>query len=68
VLEVEEAAALWPEESRRVGTTVICHDLLEPMQRRHFNVSNEDYVIVCGLVLGYRSNDGKVRLGTEGWE
>ncbi len=49
VLKVKETAALCPEESARVGTTVTCHDHVEPMQWRHLNVFNEECVIGCAL-------------------
>ena len=31
VLKVEETVALWPAESLRAGTSVTCHDHVEPM-------------------------------------
>jgi hypothetical protein len=39
-LKVEETPELRPEESARAGTSVICHDHVEPMQWRHLNVFN----------------------------
>ena len=68
VLKVEETAALWPEESARAGTSVTCHDHVEPMQWRHLNVFNKECVIVCALPRGRRSNDGKVYRVTPPWE
>ena len=48
-LKVEETPELWPEESARAGTPVVCHDHVEPMQWRHLN----------GLVLsGYCNEQG----------
>jgi hypothetical protein len=32
VSKVEETPELWPEESARAGTAVVCHDHVEPMQ------------------------------------
>jgi hypothetical protein len=37
VFKVDETAALWPEEIARAGTSVTCHDHVEPMQWRHLN-------------------------------
>ena len=68
VLKVEETAALWPEESARAGTSVTCHDHVEPMQWRHLNVFNKECVIVFALPRGRRSNDGKVYRVTPPWE
>ncbi|MFM2167534.1 MAG: hypothetical protein RIS79_1905 [Verrucomicrobiota bacterium] len=68
LLKVEETPDLWPEESARAGTPVVCHDHVEPMQWRHLNVFNKECVIVCGLPRGRRSDDGKVYSVTPPWE
>ena len=60
VVNVEETASLWLEESGRAGTTVVRHDQVEPMQSRHLNVFNKECVIVCALPRGRRGDDGKV--------
>ncbi|MSU32353.1 MAG: hypothetical protein EXS25_06800 [Pedosphaera sp.] len=60
LLKVEETLALWPEESVRAGTPVVCHDHVEPMQWRHLNVFNKECVIVCALPRGRRGDDGRV--------
>jgi hypothetical protein len=31
-LKVEETPELWPKESARAGTPMVCHDHVEPMQ------------------------------------
>ena len=59
-LKVEETPELWPEESARAGTPVVCHDHVEPMQWRHLNVFNKECVIVCALPRGRRGDDSKV--------
>jgi transposase len=68
LLKVEETPDLWPEESARAGTPVVCHDHVEPMQWRHLNVVNKECVIVGGLPRGRRSDDGKVYSVTPPWE
>lgn len=68
VICVEETADLWPEESRRAGTTVGCYDHVGPMQWRHLNVFNKECVIVCALPRGRRADDGKVYRVTPPWE
>lgn len=68
VICVEETAELWPQESRRLGTTVACYDHVEPMQWRHLNVFNKECVIVCALPRGRRSDDNKVYRVTPPWE
>ena len=67
-LEVEETPELWPEESARAGTPVVCHDHVEPMQWRHLNVFNKECVIVCALPRGRRGDDSKVYRVTPPWE
>lgn len=67
-LKVEETPELWPEESARAGTPVVCHDHVEPMQWRHLNVFNKECVIVCSLPRGRRGDDGKVYRVTPPWE
>jgi len=47
VLEVEGTPEQWPEVKTRAGTTVTCHDHVEPMQWRHLDILNKDCVIVC---------------------
>jgi transposase len=68
VLKVEETSELWPEESARAGTTVTCHDHVEPMRWRHLNVFNKECVIECALPRGRRGDDGKVYRVTPPWE
>lgn len=74
VVEVEETAKLWPEESARLGTTVRCYDHIEPMEWRHLNVFNKESVIICALPRGRyleaSSNEGvdKVYRVTPPWE
>ena len=68
VLKVEETSGLWPEESARAGTTVSCHDHVEPMRWRHLNVFNKECVIECALPRGRRGDDGKVYRVTPPWE
>jgi transposase len=68
MLKVEETAALWPEESTRAGTPVVCHDHVEPMQWRHLNVFNKKCVIFCALPRGRCSDDGRVYRVTPPWE
>ena len=67
-LKVEETPDLWPEESARAGTQVVCHDQVEPMQWRHLNGSNNECVIVCALPRGRRGDDSKVYRVTPPWE
>ena len=67
-LKVEETPELWPEESARAGTPVVCHDHVEPMQWRHLNVFNKECVIVCALPRGRRGDDSKVYRVTPPWE
>ena len=67
-LKVEETPELWPEESARAGTPVVCHDHVEPMQWRHLNVFNKECVIVCALPRGRRGDDNKVYRVTPPWE
>jgi transposase len=67
-LKVEETPELWPEESARAGTPVVCHDHVEPMQWRHLNVFNKECVIVCALPRGRRGDDSKVYPVTPPWE
>ena len=67
-LKVEETPELWPEESTRAGTPVVCHDHVEPMQWRHLNVFNKECVIVCALPRGRRGDDSKVYRVTPPWE
>jgi hypothetical protein len=52
LLKVEETPGLWPEESTRAGTTVICHDHIEPMQWRHLKFFDKECVIVCAMPRG----------------
>jgi hypothetical protein len=59
IMKVEEMPDLWPEESARTGTPVVCHDHVEPMQWRHLNVFKKECVIVCSLPRDRRSEDGK---------
>ena len=59
-LKVEETPDLWPEESARAGTPVVCHDHVEPMQWRHLDVFNKECVIVCALPRGRWGYDSKV--------
>jgi transposase len=68
VLKVEETSGLWAEESARAGTTVTCHDHVEPMRWRHLNVFNKECVIECALPRGRRGDDGKVYRVTPPWE
>jgi transposase len=68
VLKVEETPGLWAEESARAGTTVTCHDHVEPMRWRHLNVFNKECVIECALPRGRRGDDGKVYRVTPPWE
>jgi transposase len=68
VLKVEETSGLWAEESARAGTTVTCHDHVEPMRWRHLNVFNRECVIECALPRGRRGDDGKVYRVTPPWE
>ncbi|MSU32506.1 MAG: hypothetical protein EXS25_07590 [Pedosphaera sp.] len=68
LLKVEETLELWPEESVRAGTPVVCHDHVEPMQWRHLNVFNKECVIVCALPRGRRGDDSKVYRVTPPWE
>ena len=67
-LKVEETPELWPEESARAGTPVVCHDHVEPMQWRHLNVFNKECVIVCALPRGRQGDDSKVYRVTPPWE
>ena len=46
VLKVRETAKLWPEESTRSCTPVVCPDHVEPMQWLHLNVFKKECVIV----------------------
>ena len=68
VLKVEETPGLWAEECARAGTTVTCHDHVEPMRWRHLNVFNKECVIECALPRGRRGDDGKVYRVTPPWE
>ena len=68
VLKVEATVELWPEESARAGTTVVCHDPVEPMQWRHLNPFNKEGVIVCTLQQGRGRDDSKVYRLTPPWE
>jgi hypothetical protein len=68
LLKVEGTSALWPKESTRAGTPVVCHDHVEPMQWRHLNVVNKECVIVCALPRGRRGHDSKVYRVTPPWE
>ncbi len=40
VLKVEEAPDLWPEDTVRAATPVICDDHVEPVQWHPLNVPN----------------------------
>ena len=68
VLKVEETAALWPAESVRAGTSVTCHDQVEPTQWRHLNIFNKECVICCAVPRGRRGDDGRVYRVTPPWE
>ncbi len=68
MLEVEETAALWPQESRRASTSVARHDHVESMRWRYLNVFNKKCVIVCALPRGRRGDDGKVYRVNPPWE
>jgi transposase len=52
VIQVEETAQLWEQESVRKGFPVRCYDHVEPLQWRHLNVFNKESVIVCALPRG----------------
>ena len=67
-LEVEETPDLWPEESARAGTPVVCHDHVETMQWRYLNVFHKECLIVCALPRGRRGGDSKVDRVTPPWE
>ena len=49
LVEVEEAAAFWPEESARGEIPVTCHDYVEQMQWRYLDFFKNEFVIVCDL-------------------
>ena len=74
IVQVEETAKLWPEESAKLGSTVRCYDHTEAMEWRHLNVFNKESVIVCALPRGRyleaSSNEGveKVYRVTPPWE
>ena len=50
---------MWLEEGARAGTPLTSDDDVEPMRWRHLNVFNKEYVIVCAVPGGRRSDDGK---------
>jgi transposase len=68
LVKLEETPDLWPEESTRAGTPVICHNDVEPIQWLRINVINKECLIVCGLPRGQRSNEGNVCRVTRLWE
>ena len=68
LLKVEDPGELWPEESARARTPVVCHDHVEPMQWRHLNVFNKECLIVRALPLGRRGDDSTVYRVTPPWE
>lgn len=52
VIQVEETAKLWEQESARIGFPVRCYDHVEPLHWRHLNVFNKESVIICALPRG----------------
>ena len=65
VIEVEETAALWAEETGRVGFEVRCYDHVEAMEWRHLNVFSKESVIICALPRGRYLDGNASDRGTE---
>lgn len=52
VIQVEETAKLWEQESAKIGFPVRCYDHVEPLEWRHLNVFNKESIIICPLPRG----------------
>jgi hypothetical protein len=54
LLKMVDMMELWPDQSERICTGMVCHDHVEPMQWQHLNVCKYECLIVCTLPRGRR--------------